>query len=139
MPPTTNTTTATPTAFHAIPADSVGVTGTARCTFPDVEGFKAVCQLDMSDPRVSGTEVSDNYRFFGEDDDDADAVVWVADDVLTNEEGTWRGATQAADDSTPCGESHLVGEGAYEGLEFHYYFCHTSAGAELRGWISSGE
>ena len=98
------------------------------------------CQLDMSDPRVSGTEVSDNYWFFDKDDGDDEeemfvSTMWVADAVLTNEEGTWSGVTQAGDDTTPCGETHYVGEGAYTGLEFHYYFCHVEENAQLRGWI----
>jgi hypothetical protein len=130
-----------------VPADHVGVTGTARCSFPGGEEFTVVCEVDMSDPRVSGTEVSDNYHVFGEEDEEEDedvstaAGVWVADAVLTNDEGTWRGVTQAADDTTPCGESHYIGEGAYEGLEFHYYFCHAELDeeAELRGWIYSSD
>lgn len=129
----------TPDAFHPIPADSVGVTGTATCTFPNAEEFTAVCQLDMSDPRVSGTEVSDNYQFYAGDEEEGDetvvSVIWVANAVLTNEEGTWRGVTQAGDDGSPCGESHYIGEGAYKGLEFHYYFCHFEDAAQLRGWI----
>ena len=37
--------------------------------------------------------------------------------------------------------AHYVGEGAYEGLEFHYYyFFHADLGeaAEIRGWITGG-
>jgi hypothetical protein len=128
-------------ALHPIPADSVGVTGRASCTFSDLgAGFTAECQLDMSDPRVSGTEVSDNYWWFDEDEDVVSSM-WVADAVLTNEEGTWRGVTQAGDDTTPCGETHYLGEGTYTGLEFHYYFCHVALAdeAELRGWIYRSE
>ncbi|MEA2024575.1 MAG: hypothetical protein U9N79_09850 [Actinomycetota bacterium] len=63
--------------------------------------------------------------------------------IVTNEKGTWRGAMQAAEDreAIPSGEAHFVGEGVYEGLEFHYYyFFHPDLGdkAELRGWISGG-
>lgn len=134
-------------ALHPIPADSVGVTGQATCTFFDLgAGFTVECQLDMSDPRVSGSEVSDKYWWFDdgvdEDEDEVEASsMWVADAVLTNEEGTWRGVTQAGDDTTPCGETHYVGEGAYTGLEFHYYFCHVALAdeAELRGWIYRSE
>lgn len=125
--------------IHAVPTGAVAVTGTATCVFSDVGGLQAVCELDMSDARVSGTEVSDNYRHLTEDFEEAVAVVWIADDVITNDEGTWRGVTQASDDSTPCGESHLVGEGPYAGLEFHYYFCHTEDEAQLRGWIGPRE
>lgn len=131
--------------FHAIPADAVGVTGTATCRFSDngtnpetgASGLFVVCELDMSDPRVSGTETTDRYRFYIPDTEAARANVWVAEEaILTNEEGTWRGFAQAADDSTPCGETHYLGEGGYEGLEFHYYFCHVGDPAQLRGWIS---
>ena len=100
-----------------------------------------VCELDMSDPRVSGTERHDRFRFVvGRA---GAATVWVAEDaVITNSEGTWRGSAQAAenDASTPCGEAHYVGDGAYEGLEFHYYFFHANLddSAHLRGWITGG-
>jgi hypothetical protein len=134
---------APPGALHPVPADSVGVTGTAACTFSSPGEFTVKCQLDMSDPRVSGSEVSDNYWFFdeddGEDEEETVSTMWVADAVLKNEEGTWRGITQAGDDTTPCGETHYVGEGAYTGLEFHYYFCHVDEKAQLRGWIYKSE
>ena len=64
------------------------------------------------------------------------------DAVITNDEGSWSGSAQAAenDDAIPSGEAHYVGEGAYEGLEFHYYFFHADLGddAEIRGWITGG-
>lgn len=92
--------------FHAIPADAVGVTGTALCTFSDTGvtpeggpgGFRVSCELEMSDPRVSGTEVSDRYRFHNTEQRGGKANVWVAEEViLTNEDGVWRGITQAAE------------------------------------------
>ena len=140
-----NTSDAELAPFHAFPADAVLVTGTARCDFSnegvDPEGgagFLVTCQLDMSDPRVSGVETHDRFRFlYG----GAAGDVWVAEEaVITNAEGTWRGSAQAADDGTPIGEAHYVGEGGYDGYEFHYYFGHTdlAEGAHLRGWISGG-
>ena len=132
--------------FHAIPAEPVVVSGTATCDFsaegvnPEGgSGFLVVCELDMSDPRVEGTERHDRLRFFkgGEVGD-----VWMAEEaVITNGEGTWRGSVQAADDSIPSGEAHYVGEGAYEGLEFHYYFGGWDEAdfSKVRGWISGGE
>ena len=88
--------------IHAFPTDAVAVTGTATCVFSDVGGLQAVCELDMSDARVSGTEVSSNYRHLTEDFEEAVAVVWIADDVITNDEGTWRGVTPRTRPS--CGD-----------------------------------
>jgi len=138
---------ATTAALHAVPADSVLVTGTATCVFSE-EGADpkggdnndlATCQLDMSDPRVSGTETHNRFRYYIEGEE---GWLWVAEEaIITNSEGTWRGTAQAADDGTPIGEAHYVGEGAYDGLVFHYYFGEWPGGdaAEVHGWISSGE
>ena len=131
------------TPFHAIPADSVGVTGELTCRGSDkgtiVEGgpgWLFVCELDTSDRRVNGTQTDDFFRIY---ETGGAAFVWVAEDsIIVNDEGTWRGIVQAGDDSTPCGEAHYVGEGAYDGLEFHYYFCDVGGAAELRGWITGG-
>jgi hypothetical protein len=124
----------------------VVVSGTATCDFSDEgvnpeggAGFLVVCELDMSDSRVSGTERHDRIRFF---DGGEGGVVWVAEEaVITNGEGTWRGSVQAADDSIPSGEAHYVGEGAYAGLEYHYYFGGWDEAdfSKVRGWISGGE
>lgn len=151
-PSTTADPTATPSSsatvaapFHAIPADAVAVAGTAACDLSedgvDPEGgpgFLAVCELRMSDPRVSGTERDDRFRDFAEG---PGGRVWVAEEVvITNTQGTWRGSTQAAENQQgiASGEAHFIGEGAYEGLEFHYYFFHADLSdvAQLRGWIS---
>lgn len=126
--------------FHAIPDDAVAVTGTATCAFSAGGGFTAECVLDMSDPRVSGDEIHPNLRFFAAGEG---GRVWVAEEaVITNEDGTWRGSAQAAEDlgGIPSGEAHYLGEGGYEGLVFHYYFFHPDLAdkAELRGWISGG-
>lgn len=142
--PTPVATTVEAAPFHAIPDDPVVVTGTATCTFSTTAGVNpeggagllVTCELDMSDPRVSGTETDDRFRFFkgGEAGD-----VWVAEEAtITNGQGAWRGSMQAADDGIPCGEAHFVGEGAYEGLEFHYYLGPGAGGddAVLKGWIS---
>jgi hypothetical protein len=137
-------------ALHAIPADSVAVSGTATCDFNLAEGVDpttaegpgllVTCQLDMSDPRVSGTEIHDRFRFYkGEGDK---FQVWVAESsVLTNSEGTWRGVSQAVEDATvgyAIGEARYVGEGDYDGLAFHYYFDdQTNGEVVVKGWISS--
>jgi len=140
-------TTAEVAPFHAVPEGSVVVWGTASCAISlgggdstdGAVGWLVVCTLDMSDPRVSGTERHDRFRILA--GRIGAGVVWVAEDAhLTNDEGSWRGSAQAAEDraGTPVGEAHYVGEGAYEGLEFHYYFSAdpNPAQAALRGWIS---
>jgi hypothetical protein len=130
--------------FHEVPADAVGVTGTATCGFSDggtnadgEPGMRVDCELDMSDPRVSGAEIHDGFRTI--ETPEAAAGMWLVEDAtLTNDQGSWSGTAQAADDGLPCGEAHYVGEDGYDGLEFHYYFCHVDAGIVLRGWISGG-
>lgn len=131
------------TAFHAVPADTVLVTGTASCV-PSDDGTDptggdatdlVTCQLEMSDPRVSGTETHDRFRYHEVEQ----GWVWVVEDaVITNADGTWRGTAQAADDGMPIGEARYVGEGQYEGLVFHYYFsAPTGYDAVVHGWIAS--
>lgn len=132
--------------FHAIPADSVYVSGTAGCNFlpgpADGAGYgwTAYCELDMSDPRISGSERHDDFHFIVESEQPA-GVVWVADDCsITNAEASWRGTCQGTDDWDVGGtnlECHYVGEGAYEGLEFHSYVGDQSGGPiKVLGWIS---
>jgi hypothetical protein len=140
--------TAATAPFHVVPPDATVVAGTADCEFSDdglgADGepgaFLVVCELDLTDPRVSGTERHDRFDFVQEG---PDGMVWLVEDAtITNADGTWRGSAQAAEDNRaiPSGEAHYVGEGAYEGLEFHYYFFHADLGdeAEVRGWISAG-
>ncbi len=131
--------------FHAVPDDAVVVSGSAACDFSDEgvdpeggAGFLVVCELEMSDPRVSGTETHDRIRFVA---DGPVGLVWMAEEaVITNAEGTWRGSAQATDDGVPSGEAHYVGEGGYEGLEYHYYFGGSDDAevAIVRGWITGG-
>ena len=133
--------------FPSVPADAVYVDGTAVCELSDdgvdlddpeegPGGFLAVCEFDMSDPRVNGTERHDRFRFLAQS---SGGAVWLVEDAtIVNDQGTWRGTAQAADDGLPTGEAHYVGEGAYEGLEFHYYFHHGDDDVvALRGWIGS--
>ena len=148
-PPTTTTAPALPemevAPLHAVPADTAMVSGTGACSFGEGvgaeggEGYLITCELDMSDPRVSGTETQDRFRTF---EGGEFGNVWVAEeDVITNAEGSWRGSAQIVhDDTAPSGEAHFAGEGAYEGLEFHYYFsgyCGNPEQIELRGWIAA--
>ena len=131
----------------AVPTDVVFVIATPDCTGsqvdiePDEEdaGFLGLlweCEIDASDPRVSGLERHAAFRTLA---DSSDGLVWLVEDAtITNDEGTWRGVALGADSGGPVqGEAHYVGEGAYEGLEYHHYFSDLS-GSELetRGWIS---
>lgn len=134
--------------FHAVPDDAVVVSGSAACEFSEAGidadgepgGMLVACQLDLSDPRVSGTERHDGFNWVAEG---RGGFAWLVEDAtITNDEGTWRGSAQAVEDpgNIPSGEAHYVGESAYEGLEFHYYFFHADLGddAEVRGWITGG-
>jgi hypothetical protein len=143
--------TAAVTPFHAIPATSTRVSGTAACDSTgsgtiDPQGELDVlvtCQLSLSDPRVSGSETQDRVRILAGDVGAGD--VRVAEDArITTSEGTWRGRVQAATDDAAVpaaiGEAHYIGEGAYEGLEFHYYFADLDSAeggpVAVHGWIS---
>lgn len=136
--------------FHSIPSSSVVVWGTATCELSDGgvdpvgggAGWLAVCNFDMSDPRVSGTETEDRFRFLiGQA---GFPTLWVSEEAaITNADGAWRGTVQAAENSgsAPIGEAHYIGEGAYQGLEFHYFFAAVVDGGpvQLNGWISRSE
>jgi hypothetical protein len=121
--------------FHAVPDGAQVVWGPLSCRdAPEGEGLALVCALEMSDPRVSGTEMIEQFQT-------VTSGQWIFErDVITNAEGTWQGSSQGSDDrdANPIGEAHLVGEGGYEGLEFHYYFTEPviGEGGHLRGWIS---
>jgi hypothetical protein len=139
--PVTSTTTRTylttdEAALHPLPADATVVVGTATC-FSDQGAM--VCEDDMSDPRVSGHETIGLIWYVAQG---PAGTAWIASqDVITNENGTWRGTAQGAQDADGAiqGEAHFVGEGAYEGLEYHYYFGGPDTKTELRGWIFSSD
>jgi hypothetical protein len=102
------------------------------------------CELDLSDPKVSGTETQDRFHILA-GDIGAGHVRAAGDARITTAEGTWRGRVQAATDDAsvpaPIGEAHYTGEGAHEGLEFHYYFADLEIAEDglvrVHGWISS--
>jgi hypothetical protein len=150
-------TTAPVAPFHAIPTDAFAVSGTAACDSTgsgtvDPQGELDVlvtCRLDLSDPRVTGTETQDRFHILAGDVGAGD--VRAANDArITTTEGTWRGRVQAATDdasvAAPVGEARYIGEGAYEGLEFHYYFADPDIFTDpdvaeggpvvVHGWIS---
>ena len=134
-------------SFPAVPADAVVVVATVDCTDtgveidPDEEDQGAIpwlwsCEIDASDPRVSGIERHAAFRSLAES---SEGLVWrVEDATITNDKGIWRGVALGADSGGPVqGEAHYVGEGAYEGLEYHYYLADLGGGeVETRGWIS---
>ena len=134
-------------SLPAVPADAelvvatVGCTGTGTEFDPDEEDEGAIpwlwsCEIDASDPRVSGIERHAAFRTLAES---SEGLVWrVEDATITNDEGTWRGVVLGADSGGSVqGEAHYVGEGAYEGLEYHYYLADLVDGeVETRGWIS---
>jgi hypothetical protein len=142
---------ATPAAdvapFHAVPADSVFASGTATCRFtpgPDGgtgAGWVAICELDMTDPRVSGSERQAGFRFIVQSEQPP-GLVFVADECsITNDGGSWRGSVQGTDDWDVGAilEGHYVGAGAYAGLEFHYYIADQAEGpTRVLGWIIGG-
>jgi hypothetical protein len=122
--------------LHAVAADAQVVWGSASCELTGSPFF--TCELDMSDPRVSGTETIEHMAWLA-------GRQWIVNgDVITNAEGTWRGSGQGSDDEdgAPLSEARFVGEGGYEGLEFHYYLAPPTEGdwlsdpIPLTGWIS---
>lgn len=138
------------------PEDATVVVGSSVCTLASlgdelVDGVRVIterfeCDDTMSDPRVTGTEVLPMTTRL------ASGVggTWSAPDtVLTTDGGTWRGWAQGVLDMTGAfplakgiipfnyGEAHYVGEGAYEGLEYHLYMSGSNEDAGLTGWITS--
>ena len=112
-----------------------------------VEHF--VCEDDMSDPRVSGTE---DLMSVSRVADWATGGTWIAQDAtLTNDRGVWRGSVQGifdligvlpfAEGVVPYnyGSGHYIGEGAYEGLEYHYFISGSNSEAGVTGWITSSD
>lgn len=141
---------------EAPPDDAAVVAGTGTCTLANlgdevIDGVRVVkerftCADEMSDPRVTGTETLVITTRLGA----SLGGTWSAPEaVLTTDGGTWRGWAQGvvdlngvlpfAEGVTPFnyGEAHYVGEGAYEGLEYHYYMSGSNERAGITGWIVS--
>jgi hypothetical protein len=136
------------------PEDATVVVGTGTCTLESlgdeiVDGVRVVterftCHDEMSDARVTGTEtLAVTTRLSS-----SLGGTWsTAEAVLTTEGGTWRGWAQGvvdlsgvlpfAEGVTPFnyGEGHYLGEGAYKGLEYHYYMSGSNEEAGVTGWI----
>ena len=147
---------APPGLGESIPADDATVVvGSVRCGMTNVsddvvDGVEVivehfVCEVEASDPRVSGTEdlmVVSRVAHF------TLGGTWtVQDATLTNDGGTWRGSAQGVVDLTGVhpfakgvipfnyGEAHYIGEGAYDGLVYHYYFSGSNGMEGVTGWI----
>ncbi len=139
------------------PDDATVVVGSSICRMVPVsddtdDGVEViverfVCEDDMSDPRVSGTQ---DLMITSRVADRATGGTWTARDAtLTNDQGVWRGSAQGivdlvgvlpvAEGVVPFdyGEGHLVGEGAYEGLEYHYFMTGSNRESGMTGWIRS--
>ena len=108
-----------------------------------------VCEDTMSDPRVSGTE---ELLVETQLVDSTVGGTWTTREAtLTNDGGTWSGTLQGivdlegvlpfAEGLVPYnyGEAHFVGEGAYEGLKYHYYISGSNGEAGVTGWITSSD
>jgi hypothetical protein len=152
---------ATPSTSTAAVTGPTAVAGTSSCTSGSdserfVDGVAQTtmpfhCVIQMSDPRVTGRE---DFTLVVRQLDAAVGATWTATDVvLTSPGGTWRGEGSGVVDYRPSlpaapgltelqiGRLDLVGEGAYQGLEFHCYIAGTSDGAnqgyDTVGWIDT--
>jgi hypothetical protein len=143
------------------PAPGPGVTvvvGTGRCSMTllsdeTVDGIRTirehfVCDEQLSDPRVSGTEDFVAITRFA---DAPPGAIWTAETTVTTDRGTWHGDALGVVDLEGVlpfargvvpfnyGEAHFIGEGPYAGLEYHYYISGTNEMAGLTGWIVSSD
>ena len=141
------------------PDDAIVAVGTGTCDMTPVsddmvDGVDVivehfVCQLDMSDPRVNGIE---DLMVVSRLADSATGGTWTAvDATLTNDQGVWRGSSQGVFDLVGVspfaeglvpynyGEAHYIGEGAFEGLEYHYFISGSNEQAGVTGWITSAD
>ena len=139
--------------------DAVVVVGSAGCVMASysdesVDGVLVidehfVCEHEMSDPRVNGTE---DLRVVTRLANRTTGGAWtVQEAVLTNDMGTWRGSAQGvvdlagvhpfADGVAPFnyGEVLYIGEGGYEGLEYQYYFSGSNGQVGVTGWIQPAD
>jgi hypothetical protein len=143
------------TADQAPPSDAVVVVGTATCTLDSmveeiVDGISVIdeefkCKLRLSDPRVSGTET---LQVVSRVADWELGGAWTAEGRIVTDGGEWQGGGQGVVDLVgvlpfaggivPSNFGGIVyeGVGAFEGLEFTYYFAGSNATEGIAGWIS---
>lgn len=166
------TTTTAPTKTTEAPTSTallggrvpVAGTGNCDCDFGSVvdEGDTRIltgtcgCTNHYSDPRVSGREELPMtlYMFTNQDPE----VHWFeySDATLTNDEGaSWRGGEgfgseffDVNGDLKTTGHARYIGEGAYEGLVFEYFYAQSGDFApegdphesyRISGWIGPAD
>ncbi len=139
--------------------DAVVVVGTGTCSMRN-EGFEEadgvflvterfVCEDVMSDARVTGTH---EFVAMTKYVDETTGGIWTTQEgTITTEEGTWRGPAWGVVDLSGVlpfaegvipfnyGEGLYVGEGTYEGLEYHWYVTGSNSQSGLTGWIRNAE
>jgi hypothetical protein len=138
----------------APPDDAVVVLGTEYCSLRNasdetIDGVAVlneefVCELDMSDPRVSGTET---LQVVSRIDWDVGGP-WTADGRIVTDDGEWVGTGQGvvdmvghlpyAEGRNPAnfGEMRYEGTGDLEGLTFTYYFAGSDDTVGIAGWLT---
>lgn len=137
--------------------DAVVVVGAGTCSmrnegFTEADGVfllteRFVCEDVMSDHRVSGAH---ELVVVTEYVDENTGGVWTTESAtLTNDEGAWRGSAWGVVDLSGVlpfaeglwpfnyGEGLYFGEGAYEGLVYHWYIAGSNSESGLTGWIRS--
>ena len=139
------------------PEDATTVIGTTECTIASrsssvVDGVQIieeqfVCELEFSDPRVSGTETLDVAIRMA---DPGVGGTWTAPGRIVTDSGEWRGTGQGAFSMVDVlpqaqgvspinfGEMRYEGEGDLEGLVFTYYFAGSNDAEGRAGWIAEG-
>lgn len=120
----------TETCQHAVDAEEVLDDGSEviRETF--------TCDVEMSDPRASGTEVSQAETTIIEPDDVT--VAWTGEGTVANDEGSWSGPSEgvySTESAMNYGQVTYEGQGAYGGLIMHLLFAGINGQLSYSGWI----
>ncbi|NTV38631.1 MAG: hypothetical protein HGA51_01550 [Demequinaceae bacterium] len=153
------TVTVTPTPGPTGPDRATTVMSTASCSeldpvdFQDIPGSDGYvmttrfgCDTTSSDQRISGHE---EFTMVATILDPTVGGACIIDDaVLSTDQGTWRGSGRCMVDlagvlspakyvePTYFGDVAYVGEGAYSGLEYHYYLYGMQGEIAHAGWIA---
>jgi hypothetical protein len=145
-----------PAAEPVAGSDAIVVVGATTCTrtsyetLSEADGVETieehfVCELEMSDARVSGTEELTVTSRVG---DWTAGGIWTADGTITTPDGAWRGSGRGVfsaemgelpggDVYPPVnfGQMRYVGEGLYGDLTYEYHFVGTNSRDSRAGWI----